>query len=237
MPIKDIFNNILIYPLLNLVVFFYHYIPDIGIVIIILTVLVRLLLLPSFHKTLKHQKLMQTLQPKLDEIKNKYKDDKEQQAKAMLELWKVHKVNPLGSLSPLIIQFPILIALYVVFTRSLNGADLTNLYSFVSNPGHINPMFFNTVNLAHPNLLITAIAAVLQYLQSRMMISKATTSDPTAKMAQGMTLYFLPLMTLVLGMKFPAGLPLYWAVSTLFGIAQQYWIIKKEAKEALEHAK
>jgi YidC/Oxa1 family membrane protein insertase len=237
MPFKSFFNNILVYPLLNLLVFFYNYIPDIGVVIILLTILIRLLLLPSFHKSLKHQKIMQQLQPKLDEIKVKYKDDQEQQAKAMLELWRAHKVNPLGSLSPLFIQLPILISLYVVFTRSLNGAEVTNLYSFVENPGHINSMFLNFIDLAKPNLIITAAAAILQYLQSKMMIAKSKTADPTAKMVQGMTLYFLPAMTLAIGMTFPAGLPLYWAVSTLFGIGQQYWIIRREAKEGLEHAK
>lgn len=237
MPIKQFFNTILVDPLLNLLVFFYDYIPDIGLVIIILTVLIRLLLLPSFHKSLKHQKVMQQLQPKIEEIKNKYKDDKDQQAKAMLELWQAHKVNPLGALSPLLIQLPILISLYVVFTRSLHGVELTNLYSFVTNPGVISPMFLGFIDLSKPSIYITIAAALLQYVQGRMMLAKNKVADPTAKMAQAMTLYMLPIMTLFIGLSFPAGLPLYWAVSTLFGIGQQYWIIRKEAKETLEHAK
>src|SRR5882672_7020257 len=94
--ILQFFKDILVYPLINLLVFLYHYIPDIGVVIILLTVLIRLLLLPSFHKSLKHQRALQKLQPKMDEIKEKYKDDKEAQAKAMMELYSVHKVNPLS---------------------------------------------------------------------------------------------------------------------------------------------
>src|SRR3989338_6616349 len=127
----NFFNQILVYPLLNLLVFFYNFIPDIGVVIILVTVLVRLALLPSFHKSLKHQKALQDLQPKMNEIKEKHKDDKEQQAKAMMELYKVHKVNPLSSCLPLLLQLPLLIALYQVCIRSLDGSKLNGLYSFV----------------------------------------------------------------------------------------------------------
>src|SRR3989344_7723784 len=104
------FNLILVYPLLNLLVFAYHYIPDIGVVIILITVLSRLVLLPSFHKSLKHQKLMQNLQPKINEIKEKYKGDKQAEMQAMMELYKQHDFNPLSSCLPLLIQLPILIA-------------------------------------------------------------------------------------------------------------------------------
>src|SRR5689334_9918091 len=101
------FSLILIYPLLNLLVFVYHYIPDIGVAIILLTVLVRLLLLPSFHKQLKSQKAMAELQPKLEAVKEKYKGNKEAEAKALMELYKEHNVNPLSSCLPLLIQLPI----------------------------------------------------------------------------------------------------------------------------------
>src|SRR3989338_4469478 len=145
--IGEFFKSILIYPLLNLLVFFYNFIPDIGIVIILLTVIVRLLLLPSFHRSLKHQKALQDLQPKMNEIKEKYKDNKEQQAKAMMELYSAHKVNPLSSCLPLLIQLPILIALYHVFIQSLNGEALRGIYSFISTPASIDPMFLGLVNL------------------------------------------------------------------------------------------
>ncbi len=233
---KNLFNTILIYPLLNLLVFFYHYIPDIGIVIILITILVRLILLPSFHKSLKHQKALTALQPKMDEIKHKYKDDKEQQAKAMMELYSVHKVNPVSSCLPLLLQLPILIALYQVFIRSLNGSVLQGLYSFVPNPGTINPMFLNWLNLAHPNIILGVIAGAAQYIQARMMLPKTPPTDATAKMMSYQTLYFLPAITILLAARFPAGLAIYWIVTTMFGIGQQYYILRKEANEALQHA-
>lgn len=230
------FNTILVYPLLNLLVFFYNYIPDIGVVIILITILVRLVLLPSFHKSLKHQKVLTALQPKMDEIKHKYKNDKEQQARAMMELYSTHKVNPVSSCLPLLLQLPILIALYQVFIQSLNGSALQGLYPFIQNPGVINPMFLNWLNLAHPNLILGIVAGIAQYFQAKMMLPKVPSTDPTAKMMSYQTLYFLPAITILLGARFPAGLTIYWIVTTMFGIAQQYYILRKEANEALHHA-
>src|SRR3989344_294425 len=232
----NFFNTILVYPLLNLLVFTYQYIPDVGAAIIIITVLVRLALLPSFHKSLKHQKILTNLQPKLDEIKHKYKDDKEQLAKATMELYKVHKVNPLSSCLPLLIQLPILIALYQVFIQSLNGEELNGLYSFVHNPGQIIPMFLNFLNLSNPNVPLAAIAALLQYWQAKMMAPKLASQDATAKMMSYQMLYFLPALTFFIGFTLPASLPLYWIVTTLFVFGQQFYIIRKEAKEGLAKA-
>lgn len=231
------FNLILVYPLLNLLVFTYHFIPDIGIVIILLTVMVRLLLLPSFHKSLKHQKAMTELQPKMNEIKEKYKDDKEAQAKALMELYQVHNVNPVSSCLPLLLQLPILIALYQVFIRSLNGSKLVGLYSFVKAPTSINPVFLHWINLSQHNIYMAVIAGLLQYVQARMMLPKVASEDSTTRIMAYQTLYFLPAITIVLGIRFPAGLTLYWAVTTLFGIGQQYYILKKEAKDAVAEAK
>lgn len=231
MNIAHIFNLVLIYPLLNLLVFFYHYIPDIGVVIILITVLVRLILLPSFHKQLKSQKAMSILQPKMNEIKQKFKNDKEAQAKALMELYSTHKVNPLSACLPLLIQLPILIALYQVFIRSLDGSVLHGLYPFVSDPGKINPIFLHWINLSHANLYLAVIAGALQYWQSKIMLPKSSANaDATTKMMQYQTLYFLPAITIFFGSKFPAGLTLYWIITTLFGVAQQYYIIMKEEK-------
>lgn len=229
------FNLILIYPLLNLLVFIYHYIPDIGIVIILITVLVRLLLLPSFHKQLKSQKAMTELQPKMQALKEKFKGDKEGEAKALMELYKEHNVNPLSSCLPLLIQLPILIALYQVFIRSLRTATLEGLYSFVPHPSHIDPYFLHFLNLANKNIIMAVIAGLLQYFQSRLMLPKKPATDQTAKIMQYQTLYFLPLLTIVFGIQFPAGLTLYWIITTLFGIGQQYYILRAE-KEVIEEA-
>ncbi len=214
----------------------YQYIPDLGVVIILLTVIIRLLLLPSFHKSLKHQRELQLLQPKMKEIKEKYKDDQKRQAEAMMELYRVHKVNPVSSCLPILIQLPLLIALYRVFIQSLNGQALQGLYSFVHNPGAIDPMFLHWINLAHTgNYYLAAIAAILQFIQTRMSQNKASqaSADPTTRVMNNYLMYFLPAMTFFLGFRFPTGLSLYWITTTVFGIAQQYFILRREAKEAL----
>ena len=235
----SIFNTILVYPLLNLLVFTYQYVPDIGFVIIIITVLVRLILLPSFHKSMRHQRELQALQPKMQAIKDKYKDDQEQQAKAMMELYRVHKVNPLSSCLPILIQLPLLLALYRVFIQSLNGQALQGLYSFVPNPGLIEPHFLNLIDLAAKgNYWMAAIAAILQFFQTRMTMNKQSQpSDQTTRLLSNYMMYFLPALTFMLGVQFPAGMALYWIVTTLFGIGQQYYILRREAKEALDAAK
>jgi YidC/Oxa1 family membrane protein insertase len=231
----EIFNTILIHPLLNLLVFVYQYIPDIGVVIIILTVLIRLVLLPSFHKSLKHQRALQQLQPKMQEIKEKHKDDQAKQAEAMMELYRVHKVNPLSSCLPILIQLPLLLALYRVFIQSLNGQELHGLYNFIPHPDHIGTMFLGLIDLAAKNnYVLAATAAILQYIQTRMSQNKNNQpSDQTTRMLTNYMLYLLPAMTFFLGVQFPAGLSLYWITTTLFGIAQQYYILRREAKEAL----
>src|SRR5258708_17814283 len=172
-----IFNLIFVFPLLNLLVFFYNYIPDIGVVIILITVLVRLLLLPSFHKSLKHQRALTALQPKMHEIREKYKDDKEAQARATMELYKVHKVNPLSSCLPLLIQLPILIGLYQVFMRSLNGKELTGLYHFIHAPAVINPIFLHWINPAHRNIIMAVIPGVFLYFLNKNFLPPTPTTD------------------------------------------------------------
>jgi YidC/Oxa1 family membrane protein insertase len=224
----SLYYNFIYYPLLNLLVFFYNFIPDIGVVIILVTLLIRLVLAPSFHKSLKSQKALTDLQPKLNELREKYKNDKEGQARAMMALYSEHKINPFASCLPLLVQLPILIALYHVFNKALGGAELQNLYSFVRNPGIIDPTFLNFLDLSKPSLVLGIIAGLSQFWQSKMMLAKNQgQQDQTAKIMAMQTTYILPIISVVIAARLPAGLPLYWIVTTLFAVAQQYYIIKK----------
>lgn len=229
--ITSIYHEAIYRPLLNLLVFFYNIIPghDIGAVIILLTILIRLALAPSFHKSLKSQKAMNDLQPKLNELREKHKDDKEKQAKVMMELYKEHKINPLSSCLPILLQLPILIALYQVFNTALKGHDLVGLYSFVHNPGLINPKFLNLIDLAQPSHVFAVIAGLAQFWQSKLMMPKAgTQQDATAKAMSLQTTYLLPAVSVLIAWKLPAGLPLYWIVTTLFAVGQQYYILRQQ---------
>lgn len=222
---------ILVPVLLNIFVMLYNFIPNIGVIIILLTILVRLVLAPSFHKSLKSQKVMNDLQPKLNEVREKHKGNKEAEAKAMMELYKEHKINPLSSCLPLLIQLPILIALYFVFTQAL-GNELGTLWSFVKNPGHINPYFLG-IDLSKPSLYLGIIAGAAQFWQSKMMLPKTTSTDTTAKAMALQTTYVLPVISAVIATRLPAGLPLYWIVTTLFAIAQQYYLMRKQQPLAI----
>ena len=125
-PLLFIYNDLLYYPLFNLMVFFYNIVPgqDIGVAIILLTLLVRIVLYPINNKSIKSQKRLQEIQPKMKELQNKYKEDKQKQAKKLMELYQKHKVNPLSGCLPLLLQFPILIALYHVFINGFKDESL-----------------------------------------------------------------------------------------------------------------
>ncbi len=233
--ISLLYNDIIYRPLLNLLVFFYNVIPghDVGVVIILLTLLIRLVLAPSFHKSLKSQKAMNDLQPKLNELKEKYKNDKEGQAKAMMALYKDNKINPLSSCLPLVIQLPVLIGLYQVFRIALNPAvdivtRLKGLYPFVNAPHSISPFLFGLLDLSKPSIALGIIAGLAQFWQSKLMMPKTPGQDATAKAMSFQTTYVLPLVSVVIAIKLPAGLPLYWVVTTLFAVAQQYYILRKK---------
>ena len=200
-----------------------------GLAIIALTLLIRLILWPSFQKSLKSQKALQQLQPKLDEIKEKYKGDQEAQAKATMEMYKENKVNPLSSCLPLLVQLPILIALYRVFLVGLNGEFGSDLYSFVANPGPINAEFLGLVDLTKRSYLFAALAGIFQFVQSKMMApkNKPASGDKLAGLMSTQFTYFMPIITVIISIQLPAGLSLYWAVTTLFAIGQQYYIMKK----------
>lgn len=249
-----VYNDLLYYPLFNLMVFFYNIVPgqDIGIAIILLTLLVRIVLYPINNKSIKSQKRLQEIQPKMKEIQNKYKENKQEQAKKLMELYQKHKVNPLSGCLPLLLQFPILIALYHVFINGFKDESLKILYPFVYNPGHIEAVSLGIINLSEVNIYLAVIAATLQYFQSKMLMGskkkeekkeeeeekkEKTAEEKTQDFAQSMTknmIYIMPVMTFVFAMSFPSGLALYWAVTTLFAIAQQHIITKKEDKKKKE---
>lgn len=225
----ELYNEAIYRPILNLLVGLYNVFPvkDIGIIIILVTLLIRILLAPFMHKSLKGQKVMSALQPKMNELREKHKDNREAQAKAMIDLYKEHKINPLSSCLPVLIQLPILIALYQVFSKALKG-NLNGLYSFVTNPGTLDPKFLTIFDLSHPNPAFAVLAGLAQFWQSRM-IAKwqgSSNQDPTAKAMNVQMMYVLPIISVVIAWRLPAGLPLYWIVTTLFAVGQQYYIQK-----------
>lgn len=225
------FNNVLYRPLFNGLILIYNIIPghDLGIAIIILTVLIRLIFAPLSKKSIQSQKSMAEIQPKIKEIQNKYKDNKEEQVKEMMALYKKYKVNPMSGCFPLLIQLPILIALYRVFFAGLNLQEFNALYSFVSRPQTLNVMFLGFINLTvGGNLVFALLAGISQFIQTKMIMpkkesGKVKTGMDMNQIMMNQMVYMMPIITVYIAWKLPAALSLYWIVITVFGIIQQYY--------------
>lgn len=226
--ISTFFTIIFYQPLFNGLIFLYNNVyRDFGISIILLTVLIRLILYPLNQKAIKSQKAINDLQPQIKEIQKKTKD-KVKQSEELMALYKKNNINPASGCLPLLIQLPILFALYRVFWNGLKPESLNAIYSFISRPDHINPIFLGLIDLSAANYIMAIIAGVLTYIQAKMMSAKQTTegSDFAALLNKQM-IYMMPLFTVFVAWKLPAGLTLYWIVITLVGILQQYLVIRK----------
>lgn len=226
------FYLILYQPLFNSLVLIYNFIPghDFGLSIIVLTLVIKIILFPISQKAAVSQKKLQELQPKIQEIQKNTKDNKEKQAREILDLYKTEKINPFSGLFLAIIQIPILIALYQVFWSGLNPKELVGLYGFVSNPGQINAMFLGLINLSKPNIVFAIIAGVVQYYQTKMLSpkKKAGSDSDVASMMQKQMMYIFPVFTILILFGLPSALGLYWIFSGLLSIVQQYFIFKKQ---------
>lgn len=244
-----LFDTILYNPLLNGLIGLYHILPghDLGIAIIILTLVTKVLLAYPSYQAIRSQRELQLLQPKLEALKAQYKDKRDELGKKLMEFYKEHKVNPFSSCLPTLIQIPILFVLYQVFINGLavdssSGLliekTLNHLYGalravYESTP--IDMTAFGFLNLAGTkNIILALITGGLQFWQSRMLMSQrapvsttgAKDENMAASVSKQMT-YFFPLFTAYLVYVFPAGLGLYWLTSTAFQIGQQHLLFRR----------
>ncbi len=222
----ELFNQILYIPLFNAVVWLYNFIPgdDFGVAIIVLTLIVRLILLPLSIKGIKSQKALNDVGPKVKEIKEKYKSDMNTQSAEILKLYKENGINPLSGCLPLLIQIPILIALYRVFINSFKPESLELLYSFVQVPEVINRIAFGFLDLAMANPVLVIISGAAQYFQMKASVSKNQSGNKQLDSMNRQMLYFFPVMIIIIGWKLPAGLLVYWITTTGISLLEQVYI-------------
>lgn len=229
------FQTIFYQPIFNLLVFLYNIIPghDLGLAIILLTLIIRLILYPLSQSSIKSQRALQVIQPEIEAIKEKYKDNKEKMGPELMALYKEKKINPFASCLPMLVQLPFLFAIYQVFYNGLTKeGSLSALYSFVSNPGSLNTIAFGFFDLAGKNLVLAILAGLAQFWQSKMLLGAAGSGNSggmTAIMNKQM-IYFMPIITIFIGASLPAGLTMYWLFTTLFSILQQYLVLSKKQK-------
>ncbi|MCR4279074.1 MAG: YidC/Oxa1 family membrane protein insertase [bacterium] len=240
----SIFTTLLIQPILNFLVWLYNVVPgnDLGLAIIILTVVVKVVLYPLTMAQIKQQRSMQELQPKIDEVRARLKEDKEGQAKELMELYKKEKVNPASSCLPLLIQLPIFIGLYRALVDGLKSQGLHLLYPFIPNPGTIDTITAFGIDLAVPSILLAVLAGAVQFVQSRQILKKPSSATPPpadvaktegakdegmAAMMNKQMSYIMPVVTIFIGISLPGGLTLYWFIMSLLTVAQQAVFLKR----------
>jgi YidC/Oxa1 family membrane protein insertase len=227
------FHTIFYVPLYNALIFLTTtFGGSLGLAVIGLTLVVKLILSPLSHKSIVSQIEQKKLQPLLEDIKKKYPDQKEQSAKTM-ELYKEHKTNPFAGCLLILLQLPIIIALYRVF---LSGTAINpgELYSFVHAPETVHSMFLG-INMASKSIILAILAGVSQFLQmywSPAMQSSgapiAPDADMQTKMAGSMTKsmkYTMPVMIAVFAYAVPGAVALYWVISNVFMIAQERFVM------------
>lgn len=245
------FNLILVNPLINLLTIFYSAIPghDFGLAIIALTIVVRLLIWPLQSQTLRSQKALQKIQPEIKKIQTKYKNDPTKMNQMVMELYKEKEVNPFSSCLPSLLQLPLMFALFYAVSKfshpeyintiSQGGGLMADLYNSVKNMGFVkealaqpfSTTFFGLVDLAKPNVVLAVLAGGIQFVQTKMITPKQAGEE---KSTMNMMLYIFPVLTVMIGLRFPAALPLYWIVTTLMAILQQYLIMQHDIEELEE---
>jgi YidC/Oxa1 family membrane protein insertase len=227
-----IYTEILYKPLFNLLIFLYNSIPghDLGVTIIMLTLIIKLLLYPLNRRAIISQKALQTIQPQVEELKEKYKDNREKLGSAMMEMYKKEKINPFSSCLPLLIQLPILIAVYQVFVHGLNNQSFDLLYPGITSPGSLSTFAFGFLDLSKSNFVLALMAGAAQFWQTKMLMAKNQKAGSMSSAMNKQMLYMMPIMTVFIGSRFPAGLALYWFATTFFSVLQQMWMFKKKSE-------
>jgi YidC/Oxa1 family membrane protein insertase len=245
--IGQFFDTILIAPLVNALFLIYGIIPghDFGVAIILLTILIRLILWPLASKQLHSQKKMQSLQGDISKVKIKAGGDKQKEQAMLMELYKEKEVNPFSACLPAILQFPILIAMFVVFqkaTGSIDGVEkllyepvknLSYISSILSGQTAFNTTLFGLIDMAKPSYLLAIIAGLTQFVQVKMITprrQKTDAADPQAKMTSFMN-YTFPALTVFIAWGLPAALPTYWITTNFIAIFQQWLIMRGEVDE------
>jgi YidC/Oxa1 family membrane protein insertase len=233
----NLFTIVFYQPVLNLLVVLYNTISfqDLGVAIILMTAVIKLVFWPLGRSAIKSQKALQDLQPKIEELKKKYGDDKVGLSKATMEMYKENKVNPFSSCLPLLIQLPFLFSVYRVFTDGLhNKLDL--VYSFLARPEVINTISFGFLDLAKPNIVLAILAGLAQFWQGKMLVTSrpavktpGSQDESMAAVMNKQMLYFMPAITVFIGWSLPGGLTLYWFVLTLFTVVQQLITFRRKS--------
>jgi YidC/Oxa1 family membrane protein insertase len=228
-------------PVYNGLVFFIDIIPggDVGLAIIATVIVVKTILLPLSIKAAKTQRVMKEIEPKLKELKETLKDKREEQAQAMMKIYKDAGINPFASIFLIFLQIPIIIALYFAVYKGggipLPDINIDLLYSFIAAPSFVNMNFMGIIDITGKSIVLAALAGITQYIQVDMTMPKLEPKDPNAppsfkddfgRSMQMQMRYVMPVIIFFVAYSISAAIALYFFVSNLVAIAQEFYVKK-----------
>ncbi|MFA6797188.1 MAG: YidC/Oxa1 family membrane protein insertase, partial [Candidatus Paceibacterota bacterium] len=225
-------------PLYNGLVVFIRVVPwhNVGLAVVLFTIFIKVILFPLSQKSVKTQFKMKLIEPELNEIKLKYKDNKQIQAEKTMLLYKEKGINPFSGIFLMLIQLPVLIALYQIFLKGgLPNIDLNLIYSFIKIPDLVN-MNLLGINIAEKSIIFAFLAAFSQFIQMQITLSKSKKNDvnkdpktPDFKdeLAKSMNIqmkYIMPIVIFFIAKSFPVVVSLYLITGSLFAIGQEFYV-------------
>lgn len=230
--IGSLFHNLLYVPIYNLLIFFVDIVPngDVGIAVILATVVVKLIIAPFSISAVKTQRRMKFVEPQMKELRVKYKGDREKLALETLSLYKNNGIRPFASILVTFLQLPVIIALYLVFRHEhLLSPNTSLIYHFVALPTHISPLFLGIFTTTGHTIVLALVAAGFQFLQAYITIpvpEKDKNATSTEEFARAMSLQSRFMLPLLIGfIAYTTGaLALYFITSSIVGIIQEYYI-------------
>jgi len=230
--IRTLFHTVVYDPIYNALVYFVDVVPthDMGIAVVIVTIVVRFILFPLSRKAIKAQMDMKRVAPEIEELKKKYKDKPEEQGRAIFALYRERGVSPFAGLLLLLVQLPVLLGLYFVFANGgLPAINTAILYPFVPAPDNVNMEFLGLIDMAGKSIVLAVLAGISQFVYTRLSMGPrgsvvAAEASFSAEMARTFDLqarYILPVMVAGIAYFIAAAAPLYWLTSNLFMIGQE----------------
>ncbi|MDP3763900.1 MAG: YidC/Oxa1 family membrane protein insertase [bacterium] len=220
-------------PLYNVLVLLFKILPwaDAGIIVVLLTILVRLIIYPLSRKAVLTQMKMSEIAPDLAKIKEKYKDKAEEQAKQTLALYRAKGVNPFSGILVIIVQIPFILALYQIFLQ-FPEVNSSLLYSFVTTPDYINTTFLGFLNITAKSATLALLAAASTFFQFQISMKGQiqpkgnSFGDNLTRSMQTQMKYFFPIIVFFISYKISGVIALYWLTTNLFSIVQELFIRK-----------
>lgn len=238
--IPQIFQTVFYQPLYNGLVFLISIVPfsDVGIAVVLLTLIVKTIILPFSHKSVTSQAKLRSIEPEIKKMRERH-PDKQEQARQIMDLYRKHGVNPFSGCLLVLVQLPVILALYWVFLKGLaHNIDQNLLYSFIHIPEHVNTKFLGLIDMTQKSLFFALLAGISQYFQMRLSMPPAPKTNNAGggevsfrdEFAKNMNLqmrYILPGIIFFVAYSISSAVALYWSVSNLFSIIHELIVRRK----------